>query len=50
MESIESFKKKIYETDWEETETSRTPGEGYTIFLQKFIVLHDKYFPKKRLN
>ena len=50
MESIESFKKKIYETDWEETGTSRTPGEGYTIFLQKFIVLHDKYFPKKRLN
>ena len=41
MESTESFKKKIYETDWEETETSRTPGEGYTIFLQKFIALYE---------
>ena len=43
--STESFKKKLYETDWEENETSKTPEEAYTTF-----VLHDNYFPKNRLN
>ena len=46
----ESFKKKLYEIYQEETETSKTPEVAYTIFLQKFIVLHDNYFPKKILN
>ena len=45
IESIESFKKKLYETDWEETETSKTPGEAYTTFMQKFIDLCDEHFP-----
>ena len=27
-ELIESFKKKLYDTDCEETETSKTPGEA----------------------
>ena len=42
--SIESFKKKLYQTDWEETETSKTPDEAYTTFLQKFIAMYDNYF------
>ena len=45
IESIESFKKKLYEIDWEETEISKTPGEAYATFLQMFIVLCDKHFP-----
>ena len=49
-ESIESLKKKLYETAWEETETSKTADEAYTTLLQEFIVLYDNYFPKKRLN
>ena len=46
--SIESFKKKLYQTDWEETETSKTPDEAYTTFLQKFIAMYDNYFFKKK--
>ena len=49
-ESIESFKRKLYEADWIETETSKTPDEAYRAFLQKFIVLYGNCFPKKRLN
>ena len=47
IESIESFEKKLYETEWEETESSKNPDEAYTTFVQKFIVLYDNYFPKK---
>ena len=46
--SIESFKKKLYQTDWEETETSKTPDEAYTTFLQKFIAMYDNYFFLKK--
>ena len=48
-ESTQPVKKK-YDTDSEETETSKTPNEAYTTFLQKFIVLYDNFFSKKRLN
>ena len=43
--SIESFKKKLYEKDWEETESSKNPDEAYTtscmiiIYLKKNIKL-----------
>ena len=47
---LNHLRKKLYEIDWEETESSKTPDEAYTTFLQKFIVLYDNYFPKKRLN
>ena len=46
-ESIESFRKKSYKTDWEKTETSKIPDETYATSLQKFIVLYDNYFLKK---
>ena len=49
-ELTESFKKKLHETDWEETGSSKNPQEAYTTFLQKFIVLYHNYFPKNTLN
>ena len=49
-QSIESFKKKLSETDWEETESSKNPEEIYTTFLQKFIVSYDNYFPKRKIK
>ena len=49
-QSIESFKKKLYETDWEETESSKNPDETYATFLQKFIVSYDNYFPKRKIK
>ena len=49
-ESIKSFKKKLFETGWEETENSKNPHEAYTTFLQKLITLYDNYFPKKKIK
>lgn len=49
-ESIELFRIKLYEPDWEETETSTTPDDAYTTFLQKFIVLYDNHFPKRNIK
>ena len=46
-ESTESFKRKMYETDEEETESFFNPDEAYSTFLEKFIDLYDNYFPKE---
>ena len=49
-ESIEPCGKNLYETDWEETESSKYPDKAWKAYLQKFIVLYDNYFSKKRLD
>ena len=44
--SIESMKKKLYGTNWQETETSKNLDEAYTTFVQKLIVLYQNFFQK----
>ena len=46
-ESIELFKKKLYETSWDEMEMSQNPDQAYKTFLTKFSDLHNIYFPTK---
>ena len=49
-ESIKSFQKNLYETDWEETENSKNQDKTYTTVLQKAIALYDNYFPKEKIK
>ena len=49
-ESIKSFQKNLYETDWEETENSKNQDKAYTTVLQKAIALYDNYFPKEKIK
>ena len=46
-ESIELFKQKLYETNWDDIEVSQNPDEAYKSFLSKFFDLYNTYFPKK---
>ena len=49
-ESVKSFQKNLYETDWEETENSKNQDKAYTTVLQKAIALYDNYFPKEKIK
>ena len=49
-ESIELFKQKLYETNWDDIEVSQNPDEAYESFLNKFSDLYDTYFPKKQIK
>ena len=49
-ESIELFKQKLYETNWDVIEVSQNPDEAYKSFLNKFSDLSNTYFPKKQIK
>ena len=49
-ESIELFKQKLHETNWDDIEVSQNPDEAYKSFLNKFSDLYDTYFPKKQIK
>ena len=49
-QSIESFKKKLYETDWEETESSKNPDETIQYFYKRLLSHMIIIFLKERLN
>ena len=49
-ESIELFKQKLYETNWDDIEISQNPDEAYKSFLNKFSDLCNTYFPKKQIK
>ena len=44
-DSIEMFKQKLYEINWEEVETNQNPNEAYKIFLEKIRSLYIHFFP-----
>ena len=46
-ESIERFKKKLYDTGWNETIASENFEKSYEMFIQFLIILYDQCFPKK---
>ena len=47
-ESIELFKQKLYETNWNDTEVSQNPSEAYKCFLNKFSDYTTLIFLKNR--
>ena len=49
-ESIELFKQKLYETNWDDAEVSQNPDEAYKSFLNKFSNLYNTYCPKKQIK
>ena len=49
-ESIELFKQKLYETNWDDTEVSQKPDEAYKSFLNKFSDSYNTYLPKKQIK
>ena len=49
-ESIELFKRKLYETSWDETEVSQNRDEADKSFLNKFSNLYDAYVSKKQIK
>ena len=48
-ESVEMFKKKLHEINWEEVETNQNPSEGDKHFLEKIRSLYNDFFPKKKI-
>ena len=49
-ESIELFKQKLHETNWDDIEVSQNPDEAHKSFLNKFSDLYGTYFPKKQIK
>ena len=50
MHRVESFKQKIYEFNYNETETLQNQNETCKTFLQKFVTLYGNYFPEKKIK
>ena len=48
-DSIEMFKQKLYKINLEEFETNQNPNEAYGIFQEKIRLLHNQFFPKKKI-
>ena len=43
-DSVEMFKQKLNEINWEEVETNQNPNEVYKIFLEKIRSLYNHFF------
>ena len=48
-DSIEIFKQKLYEINWEEVETNQNPNETYKNFSGKIRSLYDHFFPENKI-
>ena len=53
-EKIQAFKQELFSTDWrtvyEETENSTDPTKCYTLFLNTFSKVFEKYFPLTKVK
>ena len=49
-ESIELFKQRLFETDWQKIEIYKNRDEAYKIFLHKFLASYDGSLPKKKMK
>ena len=45
--SLESFSRKLQRFDWRSVLSKNDPTESYTVFLEEFFGLYDRYFPIK---
>ena len=44
------FKQELYKASWDNVINNKNPNDAYNYFLQKLIVLCDKYFPKQNIR
>ena len=45
--SLESFSRKLQSFDWRSVLSKNDPTESYTVFLEEFFGLYDRFFPIK---
>ena len=45
-----AFQNELYGTNWKDIETFTDPNEAYKAFLETFLILYDKYFPKQKIK
>ena len=47
---MSAFNNELHETNWKDIETISNPNDAYQVFLERFISLYDKHFPKKKIE
>ena len=50
FEAINTFKQDLHKTNWKDIEAYTDPNEACKAFLEKFLLLYDKYFPIRKLK
>ena len=50
FEAINTFKQDLHKTSWENIEAFTDPNEAYKAFLERILLLYDKYFPIKKIK
>ena len=48
FEAKSTFKQDLHKTNWKDIETFTDPNETYKKFLERFLLLYDKYCPIKK--
>ena len=48
--AIKQFKQELHKTSWDDVINNKNPNDAYNYFLDKLIVLYDKYFPKQNIR
>ena len=48
--AMSAFNNELHETNWKDIETISNPNDAYQVFLERFISLYDKHFPKKKIE
>ena len=47
---INIFKQDLQRTNWKDIEAFTDPNESYKAFLERFLLLYDKYFPIRKIK
>ena len=47
---INTFKQDLQRTNWKDIEAFTDPNESYKAFLERFLLLYDKYFPIRKIK
>ena len=50
FEAINTFKKDLQKTNWKDIEAFTDSNEAYKSFLERFLLLYEKYFPVRKIK
>ena len=50
VDAINTFKQDLHKTNWKDIEVFIDPNEAYKAFLERFLLLYDKYFPIRKIK
>ena len=50
FDAINTFKQDLHKTNWKGIEVFIDPNEAYKTFLERFLLLFDKYFPFRKIK